>query len=72
MKSLDLVPLREAVLCANCEQIGLRKDAGRCAACGSSAVLMLCRVLGCLSDQAQTPVQRVRDALPAGVMQWPA
>ena len=48
MKKLDLVPLRAAVLCANRELIGVREDAGRCIACGSSAVLLLSRVLGSL------------------------
>ena len=48
MKKLDLVPLRAAVLCANWELIGIREDAGRCIACGSSAVLLLSHVLGSL------------------------
>ena len=65
MKTMDLVPLRTAVLCANCEQIGIREEGGGCPACGSRAVLMLCRVLGCLADPVQAPIRRVNDALLA-------
>ena len=45
LRNVDLFPLRAAVLCAKCEQIGMRENAGRCLACGSSAVLSLYRAL---------------------------
>jgi len=43
--SPNLIRLERAVLCANCEVISETKN-GRCAACGSQAILGLCRVLG--------------------------
>lgn len=57
MKAVDLVPLRAAVLCANCEQIGAQVVAGRCIACGSSAVLVLSRILGSMeTDSGDVPM----------------
>jgi hypothetical protein len=41
----NLVRLQNAFLCANCEVIS-ECTHGRCTACGSQALLGLCRVLG--------------------------
>jgi hypothetical protein len=41
----DLVYLRKAVLCANCDVISEGRN-GHCAACGSEALLNLSRLLG--------------------------
>jgi len=41
----DLVYLRKAVLCANCDVISEGPN-GHCAACGSEALLNLSRLLG--------------------------
>ena len=41
----NLVRLQHAVLCANCEVISEGKN-GRCAACGSEALLRLSKLLG--------------------------
>ena len=40
----DVVTLKNAILCVNCEVIS--NSNGRCEICGSSAVLTLSRVLG--------------------------
>ena len=41
----DLVYLRKAVLCANCDVISEGRN-GHCTACGSEALLNLSRLLG--------------------------
>ena len=41
----DLVYLRKAVLCANCDVISEGRN-GHCAACGSEALLNLSQLLG--------------------------
>jgi hypothetical protein len=42
----NLVSVRKAVLCANCDMISDGEN-GHCAACGSQALLSLSRLLGC-------------------------
>lgn len=42
----NLVSLRKAVLCANCDMISDGAN-GHCVACGSQALLSLSRLLGC-------------------------
>lgn len=42
------IPLRQAVLCVDCEQISAPKGPN-CEACGSSAVIGLARVLGSIT-----------------------
>jgi hypothetical protein len=42
---LNLIPLRHAVLCANCDVITESRN-GHCVACGSPSLLSLSRVLG--------------------------
>jgi hypothetical protein len=51
----NLVPLQQAVLCANCEVVSDSKD-GRCVVCGSSSLLNLARVL----DGSNHGVERTR------------
>jgi hypothetical protein len=51
----NLVPLQQAVLCANCEVVSDSKD-GRCVVCGSSSLLNLARVL----DGSNHRVERIR------------
>lgn len=51
----NLVPLQQAVLCANCEVVSDGKD-GRCVVCGSSSLLNLARVL----DGSNHRVERTR------------
>ena len=73
MEAVDLVPLRAAVLCANCEFISAQKDAGRCAACGSSAVFFLSRVLGSLEGLLPSTAEaRNSDArTQSRLIRWP-
>lgn len=40
----NLIPLQQAVLCANCEVVSDSKN-GRCIVCGSPSLLNLARVL---------------------------
>ena len=42
---LNLIPLRFAVLCANCDVISESRN-GHCLACGSPSLISLSRVLG--------------------------
>ena len=42
---LNLIPLRHAVLCANCDVITESRN-GHCVACGSPSLISLSRVLG--------------------------
>jgi hypothetical protein len=42
---LNLIPLRFAVLCANCDVI-TESRSGHCLACGSPSLISLSRVLG--------------------------
>lgn len=51
----NLIPLQQAVLCANCEVVSDSKN-GRCVVCGSPSLLNLARVL----DGSIHRVQRLR------------
>ena len=55
----NLVSLRKAVLCANCDVISDGEN-GHCVACGSQALLSLSRLLGCAVES---------DPLPLGLSQ---
>jgi len=61
----DLVRLRKAVLCANCEVISEGLN-GHCAACGSEALLRLHNLLGDTADAQLSfeikPVLNERDS----------
>jgi len=61
----DLVRLRKAVLCANCEVISEGLN-GHCAACGSEALLRLHDLLGDTADAQLSlkikPVLNERDS----------
>jgi hypothetical protein len=43
---LNLIRLTDALLCANCELIVNETFGGKCPACGSGALLSVCRALG--------------------------
>jgi hypothetical protein len=51
----NLIPLQQAVLCANCEVVSDSKN-GHCIVCGSPSLLNLARVL----DGANRTAERVR------------
>jgi len=51
----NLVCLRKAVLCANCDMISDGEN-GHCAACGSQALLSLSRLLGCAIESDSFPL----------------
>jgi hypothetical protein len=69
----DLVRLKKAVLCANCEVISEGLN-GHCAACGSEALLRLNQLLGETAEPALafeiTPA--LRDTIPAGYLSFVA
>jgi hypothetical protein len=51
----NLVSLRKAVLCANCDMISDGEN-GHCVACGSQALLSLSRLLGCAIESDSLPI----------------
>jgi len=69
----DLVRLKKAVLCANCEVISEGLN-GHCAACGSEALLRLHMLLGGTADAAlafeMTPA--MGDSIPAEYLSFAA
>jgi hypothetical protein len=50
----NLIPLQQAVLCANCEVVSDSKN-GRCVVCGSPSLLNLARVLDGSNHRAERP-----------------
>jgi hypothetical protein len=60
----NLIPLQQAVLCANCEVISDSKN-GHCIVCGSPSLLNLARVLDSPSRKAERGWGRARRALAA-------
>jgi hypothetical protein len=71
--AVNLIPLQQAVLCADCEVISEGEN-GHCVACGSQATISLCKVMGsnaslpsnpslqpvaCPEPEAATKVQRL-------------
>jgi hypothetical protein len=50
----NLIPLQQAVLCANCEVISDGKN-GRCVVCGSPSLLNLARVLNGSNHRVERP-----------------
>ena len=60
----NLIPLREAVLCANCEVISDSKN-GHCIVCGSPSLLNLARVLDGPNRKAERVWARPRRARAA-------
>jgi hypothetical protein len=58
MRSLNLIPLQHAAFCVNCEVISESLH-GHCAACGSSALISLSRVLA--GQELQTAHRRADD-----------
>jgi hypothetical protein len=55
----NLIPLQQAVLCANCEVISDSKN-GHCIVCGSPSLLNLARVLSGSNRTAEKPRTRPR------------
>ena len=47
------IPLTDAMLCAECEMVTVRAPDGRCAHCGSEAVMDLSRILNRGSDASE-------------------
>lgn len=52
----NLIPLQQAVLCANCEVVSDSRN-GHCIVCGSPSLLNLARVL---DGRGRSPEKRVR------------
>lgn len=52
----NLIPLQQAVLCANCEVVSDSRN-GHCIVCGSPSLLNLARVL---DGQSRSPERRLR------------
>lgn len=52
----NLIPLQQAVLCANCEVVSDSRN-GHCIVCGSPSLLNLARVL---DGQSRRPERRAR------------
>jgi hypothetical protein len=69
----DLVRLKQAVLCANCEVISEGLN-GHCTACGSEALLRLHTLLGGTAETAlafeMTPA--MGNSVPAGYLSFAA
>lgn len=55
----NLIPLQQAVLCANCEVISDSKN-GHCIVCGSPSLLNLARVLSGPTRATERPWARPR------------
>ncbi|HLK33416.1 MAG TPA: hypothetical protein VKT29_10015 [Terriglobales bacterium] len=62
---LNLVPLQQAVLCANCEVISDSKN-GHCIVCGSPSLISLARVLDGSTRHAEKGRSRQRVRTRAG------
>jgi hypothetical protein len=69
----DLVLLKKAVLCANCEVISEGLN-GHCAACGSEALLRLHQLLGGTAEPelAFEITPAMGDTIPAGYLSFAA
>lgn len=68
----NLVRLKKAVLCANCEVISEDLN-GHCAACGSEALLRLSELLGSAESELAFEVpSSIADPVPAGILSFAA
>lgn len=64
MDAPDLVPRKDAMLCANCDRISAWRN-GRCPGCGSEAMMRLDLILNPEHRQLLKDLEAMRQSAPA-------